>query len=833
MTDLLAQLRDALPERYRVDRQIGQGGMATVFVADDTRYGRKVAVKVLNPDLASTIGAERFEREIQVLGKLSHPHILPVLDSGESNGLFYYVMPFVEGESLRDRLIRDGQLPVDEAVAFTCDVADALAHAHRLGIIHRDIKPENVLIHGGHAVVADFGIARLAQDAGGAQPLTMTGMSVGTAAYMSPEQAVGDKIDTRSDIYSLGCMLYELLAGEPPFTGPNSMAIMARQTMERPRSIRIVRQGVPLEIEEIVLHALEKSPVDRFKTMDEFKQVLLGKASVGAWQPTGSVPHRVIAKTSRRQFAVMAGTLLVLLGAGFGIWRWRQQPVAMAAGLDPRRIGVLYFDDESKSGELRYLADGLTESLIDRLSEIAALDVVSRNGVLPYRGTSVSIDSIGRALKVGSVVKGTVEPTSKGVRVTVRLVDASSETDLGRKSFEYDTARLLALRDTVADRVALFLREQIGPEVKLRDQRRATRSADAWMLLQRAERRRKDADSLVIAGAPLPALFALGQADSLLARSQDADRNWSTPSALRASIALARASALRAEPAKLPAIVDSGIAYADRALSLDPRSADALEYKGKLLYFEIAQHLIAEPKESDRTLVAAESTLTRSVAINKNQAGAWAALAALHYRKPDLQAVLNASLKAYEADAYLGSARTIIIQLFLVSYNLEQFPEAMKWLNEFKRRFPNDRYYFEGRILMYRTKFAPPDVDSAWTYYRQWVLATPEADRPLAGKKGEMLIGGVLANAGLVDSARHVLLRARAPNPQFDVRKELPINEAAVRVMLKDYDLAVDLIRDYLTVNPDHRKGFANRVGWYWRDLQNYPKFKTLIVGLQ
>jgi serine/threonine-protein kinase len=199
VSELLSELRDALPERYQVDRQIGQGGMATVFVARDTRYGRNVAVKVLNPDLASSLGAERFEREIQILGRLNHPHILSVLDSGESHGLLYYVMPFVEGESLRDRLDRDGQLPIDEAIAITCDVADALSHAHSLGIIHRDIKPENVLIHGGHAVVADFGIARLVPESGvNVTKLTGTGMSLGTATYMSPEQALGEKVDFRS-----------------------------------------------------------------------------------------------------------------------------------------------------------------------------------------------------------------------------------------------------------------------------------------------------------------------------------------------------------------------------------------------------------------------------------------------------------------------------------------------------------------------------------------------------------------------------------------------------------------------------------------------------------
>jgi serine/threonine-protein kinase len=285
-----------------------------------------VAIKVLNPDLGSALGTDRFAREIQVLGKLNHPHILPVLDSGEVNGLLYYVMPFVEGRSVRDKLAEDGHLPIEEALAITCDVADALGYAHGLGIIHRDIKPENILIHGGHAVVADFGIARLAQDTIGAEKLTVTGVSVGTVSYMAPEQAAGEKADARSDIYSLGCMLYELLAGEPPFTGPNAMAIMARHTMEMPRSIRVVRQSVPPEIEEAVLHALEKSPVDRFKSMEEFKQALLGQAgTVTAWRVSRGTPMRGTSpaegrwpwtKTQLVGTLSAAGFVLLLLVAG-------------------------------------------------------------------------------------------------------------------------------------------------------------------------------------------------------------------------------------------------------------------------------------------------------------------------------------------------------------------------------------------------------------------------------------------------------------------------------------------------------------------------------------
>src|SRR3954466_12238548 len=275
MSELLEELRGALADRYQVESEIGRGGMATVFVAEDLKHGRRVAIKVLSPELSSSMDGDRFKREIQIAARLSHPHILPVFDSGDANGLLYYVMPFVEGESLRGKLKRETQLAIEDAIAITCEVADALSYAHSFGVVHRDIKPENILLNGGHAVVADFGIARVIQDAG-SEKLTQTGMSVGTAAYMSPEQFSGEHVDGRSDVYSLACVLYEMLVGEVPFTGPNAMAIMARQTMELPPSIQIVRATVPDELEGAIMHALEKVPADRFSTVSQFKEALLG-----------------------------------------------------------------------------------------------------------------------------------------------------------------------------------------------------------------------------------------------------------------------------------------------------------------------------------------------------------------------------------------------------------------------------------------------------------------------------------------------------------------------------------------------------------------------------
>ncbi len=273
VADVLEQLRTALGDRYEVERLVGEGGMATVFLAQDRRHGRQVAIKTLRAELAVSIGADRFLREIRVAASLQHPNVLALYDSGEADGILYYVMPFVEGESLRDRLNREQQLPLHDAVRITREAAEGLAYAHEHGVVHRDIKPENIMLQNGHALVADFGIARAVDAAG--EKLTQTGMAVGTPHYMSPEQALGaDHADGRSDIYSLGCVLYEVLAGQPPFDGPNSRSIMARHAMEQVPSIQVVRQSVPDELEDAVMQALEKTPADRFQKMSEFAEVL-------------------------------------------------------------------------------------------------------------------------------------------------------------------------------------------------------------------------------------------------------------------------------------------------------------------------------------------------------------------------------------------------------------------------------------------------------------------------------------------------------------------------------------------------------------------------------
>jgi serine/threonine-protein kinase len=274
VSEILARLQSVLSDRYSIQRELGRGGMATVYLATDLKHDREVAIKVLHPELAATIGPERFDREIKFAAKLQHPNILGLFDSGDAGGLLYYVMPFVYGESLRERLNKDHMLPIDFAVHVALEVADALGYAHSMGIVHRDIKPENIMLSGGHALVADFGIARAVTEAGSSQKLTETGVAVGTPLYMSPEQAVGEQVGPTTDIYSLACVLYEMLAGHPPFSGSNARQIMARHAMEQVPSLQVVRDTVPDEVEDAIMAALSKVAADRPQTAAQFAELL-------------------------------------------------------------------------------------------------------------------------------------------------------------------------------------------------------------------------------------------------------------------------------------------------------------------------------------------------------------------------------------------------------------------------------------------------------------------------------------------------------------------------------------------------------------------------------
>ena len=347
--DLLEQLKAALGQRYRVERELGHGGMAIVFLAEDLKHRRRIAIKLLKPELSAALGSERFLREIEIAAPLQHPHILPVYDSGEAAGLLYYTMPFVDGESLRERIARDGPLPVDEALTIARTVGDALQYAHERGVVHRDIKPENIMLSAGHALVADFGIARALQ-AAGAEHLTLTGMVLGTPLYMSPEQVGGSEVDGRSDQYSLACTLFEMLSGKPPFTGPSPQAVLARHSIEPVPALRATRETVPPSVEATVKRAMAKQPGERFGSM---------RAFVNALGSTGSAATRPISistalGTQRWRRLALAGLATAAVVAG--AW-WAVERRTARSGPSPQSsnavtaVAVLPFQDTASKGE--------------------------------------------------------------------------------------------------------------------------------------------------------------------------------------------------------------------------------------------------------------------------------------------------------------------------------------------------------------------------------------------------------------------------------------------------------------------------------------------------
>ncbi len=466
-------LADALRERYALDRELGQGGMATVYLGRDLRHDRAVAIKVLKPELAAAIGAERFLAEIKTTANLRHPHILPLYDSGEAAGFLYYVMPFVDGESLRDRLTRQKQLPIDEALGIAREVADALGYAHARGIVHRDIKPENILLEGGHAVVADFGIARAMSVAGGDR-LTQTGTTLGTPLYMSPEQAAGsDDLDGRSDLYSLGCVLYEMLGGQAPFTGPTAEAVVRQHVLTVAAPITNLRPTVPPDVAGALARSLAKNPADRFNPAAQFVQALSGtglattRATPGPpVPPATAVPPAPPPPGTRRKWLTLAIGLVLVLGvAGFLAARWKGSRAAGAI----RSIAVLPLDNYSADSTQDYFAEGMTDELTTDLATISRLRVTSRGSAMQFKGKNrPSTPEIAKALDVDAILEGSVSRSGDRVRITAQLIDARADRHLWAKSFERSSSDVLALQAELASAIAEEIDVQLTPSERTR-----------------------------------------------------------------------------------------------------------------------------------------------------------------------------------------------------------------------------------------------------------------------------------------------------------------------------------------------------------------------------
>jgi eukaryotic-like serine/threonine-protein kinase len=418
VTAVPEQLRAAVADRYRIDEEIGRGGMAAVYLAEDLKHGRKVAIKVLLPSGGQSYEPQRFLREIRIAARLSHPQILPVHDSGECDGLLYFVMPYAGCESLRDRLNREGQLPIDAALRITRAVAAALGYAHRHHVIHRDIKPENILLQEGEPVVADFGVATAMSAAGGDNVyITDRGFAVGTPAYMSPEQASAERdLDGRSDLYSLACVLYEMLTGQPPFAGSSARATMARHAVETPALIRSLRPTVPLAVELALQRALAKAPAERFATMAEFCEALATPVPV---------------------------------------------PAPLAGSRDQRSIAVLPFVNSSADPDNEYFSDGMTDELITALSKVEGLQVASRTSVFALKNLREDVRTLGARLNVSTVLDGTVRKSGNRLRISVQLSSVADGRTLWSERYDREMSDVFAIQDEIAGTIVRTLRSTL------------------------------------------------------------------------------------------------------------------------------------------------------------------------------------------------------------------------------------------------------------------------------------------------------------------------------------------------------------------------------------
>ena len=526
--------------------------MATVYAAHDLRHRRPVAIKVLRPELASALGAERFLQEIETSANLRHPYILPLFDSGDADGTLYYIMPLVTGESLRARLIRERQLPVDEALQIAREVAGALDYAHGQGVIHRDIKPENIMLESGHAIVADFGIARVLNTAGGST-LTQAGTSLGTPQYMSPEQISGEKtLDGRSDLYSLACTLYEMLAGQPPFTGPTIERLYYQQLMETPPTITRFRTPMPGHVVSALRRALAKSPADRYSTTSEFALAL----STPAYEDDGG-----------------------------------------------KSVAVLPFLNMSADPENEYFADGITEDVIAQLSKIRSLKVVSRTSVMPFKRREQTLREIASRLDVSTVLDGSVRRAGSRVRIVAQLIEADTDKPLWSETFDRDLTDIFAIQSEVALRIANALKASLTSVERERIERRPTEDLLAYQsyLLGRQSMIRFTSEGLFKSlehygrAIERDPGFAQAHAGIAMALIELGEHGGMPPDVAYPRAADAVAEALRLDPDLSDAHATQGYlkttyeydwqgaeAAFRRAIELSPNNADAWDHYGRL-----------------------------------------------------------------------------------------------------------------------------------------------------------------------------------------------------------------------------------------------------------
>ncbi len=709
--DTITQLNASLAGRYTIERELGAGGMATVYLAHDLKHDREVAIKVLRADVAQTVGAERFLREIQLAAKLAHPHILPLFDSGNASGMLFYVMPNVQGESLRDKLNTSAQLPVAEAVHIAQEVAGALDYAHRQGVVHRDIKPENIMLQDGHALVADFGIGKAVSAVEG-ETFTQTGASVGTPAYMSPEQAAGESVDGRSDLYSLGCVLYEMLTGEQPFTGHTVQAVIAKRFVQTPADVTALREGVSRPVARAVQKALARTPIDRFETGSQLVAAL-GEVDIAPSKEKAPPPPE-------------------------------------------KSIAVLPFANMSADPENEFFADGITEEILNALSQIAELRVAGRTSAFSFKGKNQDLRSIGEQLNVRTVLEGSVRRAGKRVRITAQLIDVTDGYQLWSEKYDRDVEDVFAVQDEIASAIAGKMKTTLQTGRAAAVAQRATDNIEAYEAYLKGR-------SLLYRRGP-----AIKQGLAMMQRALELDPNYGLAWSGMADTYSLLGYYGMLSPGDAAATARRG---ARKALELAPDLAEAHSSAGMV-------HLLF-----DWDWDAAERTFKRSLELNPGyiQAGAWYAVFYLGFASARWKEALDILLEFQNRDSLSGYVNSVIA----VAHSVAGDPDlAVKAANRAFELEPDAFLSLWVRQL-------------AWYRKHDWDKSIEMGEIALAASGRQPLsmmhFGHALAERGDLDAARAIYDEMRARTHREAIMR-VPLGTLAAH--LGDRDASVGHFRE-------------------------------------
>lgn len=827
MSDLIRRLSEALADRYVIEGRLGSGATALVVLARDVKHERQVALKVLRPEFAQSLGTERFLREIRLVAGFTHPHILPLYDSGEAGGLLYYAMPLARGGSLRSLLAQERPLPVPDAVRIAHQVASALAYAHTRGVVHRDIKPENILLEDGEVLLTDFGLARGSEGPTNTN-LTDPGLAVGTPIYMSPEQASGIQVDGRSDVYSLGCVLYEMLDGEPPFTGRSAEVVLARHRNEAPRSLDVSRPGLPPALRQAVERSLAKLPADRFPSANAFAEAVRT-----AGDPMFQTPVSVNALPIRRRRwgAVAAGALAAVIPVAVAMKvLFPRNPIGAPLTNDinnPRRMAVMFFTDATPGQTPRVMPDGITQELIDRLGNVPALFVVSAEGVRQFRTTGVAPDSLARLLRVGTVVTGSVAASTDSVEATIRMIDGPSGRQVQSFTVSRPRGEMVGLVRAMTEELSVKLRKRVGASVDLARSHAGASSELAWEHYYEADMLYHDGIDLTSDGRVAAGKSAFLRADSLLDQASRLDARWSDPYIQRGWIKVSDAvGAFRRRPVDRDYVVNAtreALDFAARGLAVATDSADGLELRGAARFVQwqvVGDSTLLPPSESD---------FLRATALRPSFASAWWWLSRLYKFTGQTAESSVAARHAYEADAYLKDGTQIVSRLLFASMELEAYDDAERWCREGRRRYASYPQFQECELsILARRGRGTQAVAQAYSEFRRVDVVDSTGVMQATRPSRYLYIAAVLARSGLVDSARATIARGFQGVSPAD-RDHFSAYEAYVRLEMGERDSALALLRRHIAATPSDGASIAASA--LFRGLRDDEQFRGITRG--